>query len=451
MRTDSSMWAGRLLGAVLLAVSAAAAAQMRIDIGPPFVALTPAAPPGLVELDPPLADRFPEQADMQSAFDARDYERAQALAQGIVDAARDDFGSDDPRIAQPLTNLATVQQHAGEYGAAITTYKQAVAALRATGNARDPRLERPLRGLGIALYAAGRYEEAADALQRAAFITRVNQGLKSLDQLRVYPLLTQCYIAMGKYDEAVERQQARLAIVEAATGSGSPELEAAMSDAAGWLRRMGRYFDERRLDERRMDMLREQYGYDDPRLVPALRDLAGTYRSTYQPDLLGLQYIEHAVDIERDAPDISPAERARTLIALGDFYLTFHDAGRAAQYYGQAHDLLADAGKQSAIAAMLEQPQPVFFPDPPPASGTPNPPPAAWPAAEYQLQFTVDVHGRISDVEVLSIKPEQARKRRARVLHALRDARFRPRVTEQGPVATKGVRYDYRFRYLPEN
>jgi TonB family protein len=147
-------------------------------------------------------------------------------------------------------------------------------------------------------------------------------------------------------------------------------------------------------------------------------------------------------------PGIGSLERARSLVALGDWSIAKEDLPAARSYYAQAHEQLrgaADAEREATLAgpAMLD----FIAPLSPVDRGTRSRRQYTW--GSIVLEFDVSADGRASNVETVAATPpnfmDTAYNRRIRETH------FRPRLVDGAPQATENVRFTHYFRYYVDN
>jgi tetratricopeptide (TPR) repeat protein len=108
-------------------------------------------------------------ADGVQAFRKGDY----AKAEGYLKAARDEaekFGSEDPRFATTLTNLAELYYAQGKYGEAAPLYKRSLATREKALGPDHPDVAQSLENYAALLRKTGRDAEAEKLEARAKAI-----------------------------------------------------------------------------------------------------------------------------------------------------------------------------------------------------------------------------------------------------------------------------------------
>ncbi|MAA74590.1 MAG: hypothetical protein CMN28_07780 [Salinisphaeraceae bacterium] len=435
-------WA--MLGMICFAGVLPAEAQVGLpEPGPPYIELNSLALPALLPM--PAA---PAQQDRIDAAVRQD-RLPDALGLLLDLAAEPD--DTDSRIAVQ-TNLGHLYQRLGEPQTAIGHYQQALDLIAAGGNgARDPRQLPVYYGIGVVEYGRGRYQPAQEALGQAFFTARSSYGLKSETQLPALRGLAETSLALGQYEQAQAHARAQLSIVQQSQGPASDDALETAEQVGDFLGRTGQYWQQRLVLRDKLKLIRARYGADDWRQVETLQALARSYRAAYEPETYGLADLELADEIARKHPErFSAVDLARLKRELGDYYMTFRSPKRANQLYGHAWALLEEAGRPELQTSWFGSAQPLFVPRPAPRDGVGELPAAGLPEGYVSFRFNVTPQGRVSVPEAEDIVPAEAADMRLRSERALREARFRPRVTASGAEFTRDVLYRMRFRYLPE-
>lgn len=387
------------------------------------------------------------QLEFEQLMGQGSYLEAQAQADKLLTQAQSVYGKNDFRLALVLTNRAIAHHHAGDVVTAVAVYEQAISLVQIQGNYRHPYLATPLAGLGIAQYQLGLFDDASDSLLQSAFVIRADKGLKSQDQLRYYEPLMQSLYAAGRFDEALQRQQIRVAVVERAAGNG-PELLLALEEAAIWAHQLGLYLPERRFHNQRLDIIQDAHGYDDPRLVPVLWDITRTYQKMLDPDILSLSSLQRAERIQKDHPKTPARERAETKLRLGDLYMTFEGISKGLAYYRSARKILVEAGEDELAEAWFGDPVVLIY-TPPGSSGPDKARPGRQVLGKATATLEVTANGRAREVKVTKIEPEQAESIRIKIARAIRETKFRPRITAQGTQRARNFEMEFQFLFTP--
>lgn len=338
---------------------------------------------------------------------------------------------------------AAMRQHrAGDLVAALDAYNASIDQLRAEGDARDPRLIAPLQGRGMALRALNRHAEASESLAAAMHLQRIAAGLHAPRALVLQPYLLHSFVMAGRADEAAQRLQAGVATVAQAYGSDSQAYVTALEAASDYLQRLGR--PEQALEMRKdwRTRLERRHGRDAPELAPALRAVAESERLIGQPELSTVNALTRVVGrMDGNAPGAA-REAIATMIALGDYYLAFGDTYRARSAYGQAGKALAMAPASTRLRELVESAPITGMPSVLDGAGNAG---QRLRAVRAQLQFSVDLRGRVRDLTIESLAPELPQALRQRLRRSVLTTRFRPRIAEDGAESVEGHRWEFRF------
>lgn len=395
----------------------------------------------------------------REAFDARNYEQALPLAVRVVELTSNQFGNDEPELANPLTNLATTLYRLKRYGEAVDNYRRALTLLDQAGNPTDPRLVAPLHGLGATLRALERYEESIVPLKRAVDIVRNRDGLHAPAQLPILDALIDSFEKTWRLEDAGREHQYAFNVAEQSFGREDPRMVAPLNRLAGWNEKIGRYTAARLLYMRGVQIAdRESPG--SMKAVDSLRGIARAYRLAFvygetqdaaiagtenlpqsmagaplgmmvaTPSGEGERALRNALDRLAQAGDAKAAERGAILVDLGDWYRIAGAGGRAMEAWTRAWAELGTAGDTSA----LEQPATIIYRPPAAAASQRQQDPNKYAIQEVQVRVSVAADGDVRAVNVANPVDGRESVERA-VTGALRRAIWRPAFAGGVPVA----------------
>lgn len=406
-------------------------------------------------------------------FDSRHFAEALPPAQALVDQTEQEFGSTAEQLVNPLINLGTTQLRLNDYAGAETSFKRAVKIVESHQGGYSREVIKPLFGLGMTYSAAGDYTSATDALRRAVDVSRKIDGLFNPAQLEMLDSLIAGYTALNSYEDAQREQQYALRLAEATYGKADPRVVPALERTAAWFEAQGRFFSARQMYSRCLDIVRKDGGNYDLRTVGPLRGIARTYRLEYfigpetaeggaddaglsggvgaqpaapssangvsmanvlNPD--GEDALEFALKVFDFHPGEALAQRADTLIELGDWRLTAGTTRTAMEAYREAWKALSTPG--AAGTAALDSPVAIVYRAPTSA----RPPKAdqeKYTQRHAEVEFTVTADGRVHGATLGANDAGDIAGKS--VLTAIKRARYRPRFVDGNPVETTGVRY----------
>ena len=347
----------------------------------------------------------------------------------------------------------------------------------------SPDLVRPLVLLGDVQMSEKDFTAAADTFGRAVHIDRVANGLHSASQAAIVYREADALVALGNIAAANDRELYAYEIQERQYDDTSLDLLPAAFRLADWQVKTGSILGARTLYEKAIYLLETNDALTGDRALKALRGAASTYRyerfpPLYQPvqtdlpedDLgtgrisqpYGYDYtstalvnayprgekaLQAAAVLVRQDPAATPQDKAGALTDLGDWYLLFDHSERATPLYMEARRLLEDA-KLDADMRRFDQPEMLYFPEPPPLN-----PPAPDQRAEVQdgyvtVGFTVTENGEVHDLVTKATEPDDLMEFRVR--RSMRVARFRPALVEGTLVSAADQSYTYDYRFFPK-
>ena len=386
---------------------------------------------------------------------------------GGVAAAFEAGEAEDPtlRIETQLTG--------SEFAAAAAQAEQLIDAMQRATTRYDPALTRPLALLGDARLGLGDAPGALEAYDRALHIARINHGLFDPSQVDIVYREAVVHATMGDHATADARHEYAYNVLVRAYGANHPDIVPGLFARAEWLRARYNVFSARNLYRRAAKIGLREFPTGDVRTIRALRGVATTFRDERFPPVRvrerkgnaarrsavnarqgqislndfspGEQALIDVVKQLQGRPDATPEVIAVAMLELADWYLLFDKHSRAVPLYQRVWQLF-EATPEGRIDALLE-PTPLYLPLPSPPA---RPKDAASDTPEdgiVELAVTVTERGHVADVETLRSEPEGMMDHRVR--RAARSARYRPTLTDGGPVPTRDVRIEYRFPHYP--
>jgi tetratricopeptide (TPR) repeat protein len=422
-----------------------------------------------VGAEAPADERSTLYREYRALFDAGNYTQALPLAVRVVELTANQFGAEEPELANPLTNLATTLYRMEQYGDALDTYRRALNVLELTGNSTDARLIAPLHGLGASLRGLGRHEDAIVPLKRAVDIIRNRDGLHAPAQLPMLRLLISSYEQTRRNEDATREHMYAFNVAEQAWGGDDPRMIPVIAELAQWHEKTGRYTAARLLHIRTVQIADRERPMS-VKAVDGLRGIARTYRLAFtngesQDDAMdatsaippslgqsGLVMMSGApsADGERalrsalqrldlaaagGGTGASPgtntnAQRGAVLLDLGDWYRIAGVGNRAMASWRDAWQALHTAGDTSA----MEQPSPIIYRAPQIAVSERQQDPDEFSMQEVELRVSIAADGDVRDVTVANPAAERESAERA-VAAAVRRGTWRPAFAAGVPVA----------------
>lgn len=397
--------------------------------------VTPPAPPNW----------FETRIEIEALAESGDFAAALALRDRLLELTAEQFGATSGGLAQAHLLLAEVYRQSGDYRAAEDEILAALDIFEAINGPLSPALIEPYLQLGDTYDENGDYASALIAWAEARNIGRRNFGLLNTDQLPIIDDMTRASEQLGQLEDARELQLSALALVERNYPEFAPETIEARYKFAAWLRQHNLYEEERRIYFQIERIIEEHYDSDPLMLVRAQRTRAASYRQANNGDTLGLSALRSAKELleEMDDPPVLPL--AEVNLEIGDWYVEFSRSGTIGVEYLDAWRLLGQLENGEALReAWFDDLNEVEMPS---LSRRGLSTDTDDPEGHVVVYFTVSPSGRTRDIEITDSEPRGFKD--AAVARLMRDARFRPRVTDGELVSTRRA-YRFEFRYVPE-
>lgn len=417
--------------------------------------------------------------DFRRDYTAGRYEAALPKARDLVSLIE----AEDPlsdELPTAYNNLGVVQLRVGDLPGAEASFGRALELLEQTQGIASRRLVSPLAGLGAVYAAQGQNARAVDVLQRAVGISRRADGLFNLGQLDLLDAIIRSYESLGIL-EGIERElRYQLQVVQKEYGADDPRTVPITMKLAVWYERTNRYAAARALWTHVAEIGLADNDGRNAATINGLLGIARTHRLQYARDpgsiegappvdpltgrvdpMFGTGMRPGTVRLDPDGeaaalkalgildstPNAPGDLQARTLIELGDWYLTARDPGRAIPQYERAWSLVGKALAPGEANPLLT-PRPVLYR--PLAAAVRNRGQPDTPTVARKLEFNldIDVTGEVTGVTTVSSEVSDGQTQQVR--KALEKAWFSPRFEDGKPVATTGFLFtEYWFEIAP--
>ena len=364
----------------------------------------------------------------------------------------------------------------------ITPFRHRITTLESKYGALDHRLAEKFLSLGLAYRVNGELYQAISALRQALHISRINKGLHHLMHVPIVDLILDSHTKLSDW-AAVERQHRyRYWIHRREVDKNSDDFIDVAIEFAAWetqaydLDTGVPAFRQLRDAQAALVTVEEtisaKNGTADPRMIRVLnlRAMANLNLATHvnntevdpvtggpvsgetiadvisRRNLIiecfvnGKQALEQVVNISKLADQ--PIQHGLALANLADWELVFDRPRYSTRNYRRAYELLQSAGlSKEELAVEFEKPRRMSrftvqrrTPEEAEMSNSD--------AAYVTASFKVTLTGHARNVKVVEVKPVNNSRIVRRTRAALRVARFRPRINDQGPVeAPSTIRY----------
>jgi len=371
-----------------------------------------------------------------------------------------------------------------EASRAISQYTESIRQLEVEQGAYSPALSEQLIGLGDAYSKLGNHEQALHAYQRAFLISRSQQGLHDMGQTPFLERVIEAQKALGR-DEGLDNSHDYLLWLNRRNyDSGDPKLLPALIRVASWkLEAFARdpgessvdhIFEAKALFEQALDIVEASPDMDDQVAIDYLYDIAqqnfnaGFFVDSYKIGRAALQKIIALHEKNQALPRTSLAE---AWALLGDWELSFNKSGSAAESYRNAYRVLGGGGSRPEfVNRLFGKPRSLTLLDVPTKptpyeqiilSGRENSSSSQSDDesgavhinqlidenTEFVLaEFDVSASGRVRDLEIIKISPEDDVSFRRNARERILRVPFRPRLENGELVHTEDFVMLYRFR-----
>lgn len=422
----------------------------------------------------PEPDPSPTAYDeFRALFSAGRFAEALPYAERMVaEADPEAVGGQD--LPAALHDLGATQLRLGDFSAAEASYMRSLELLERSQGISSVRLLVPLAGLAAVYAGQNRHELAIDFYRQALTVYRRAQGLFSPDQTSLVEALAANCQAIGDYPCAEAEHRYLVQIAAQNYGEGDPRVVRALSQLAQWYESMHNYETARLVYAHILEIADMEGGENNPTTIDALLGIGRTHRlqfvadpesvtkpyatinqvsqiplpgllhpkerdfNTKKMDRKGYKALTRALDILEDQEDPPPELLGRTLIELGDWYLSARQPDTAIKYYSRASTVFA-AHLKDGEAHPLLAPRLVAYRPPNAAVNNRLLPRARVIARQARFTLAVTEKGETQDVVLGS--SDMTSMQAFQLQRALEEARYSPRFESGRPIATSGVEF----------
>ncbi len=366
----------------------------------------------------------------------------------------------------------------------VTPYRQNITAIESEHGALDYRLAEHFLSLGLAYRANDEPEQAVAALRQALHVNRINKGLHHLMHVPIVDLLIETNAGLSDWPAVEQQHRYRYWIHRREVDANSDDFVDAAIVFSAWetyaydldtgVPAFQQLRDAQDALKAAANTVVAKNGDADPRMVRILNlqamanlNLAihvtntevdpvtgGPVSGETVTDVIarrnlilecfvnGKQALEQVVNLSEG--EDTPIQHGLALANLADWELIFDRPQSSTRNYRRAYSLLKSAGlSEQELALEFAEPRKMSqftvkrrqadadteaVPDPK--------------VAYVKATFKVTSTGHARNVKVVEAKPAGNSRIIRRARAALRDARFRPRINDQGPVeAASTIRY----------
>src|ERR1700704_3847853 len=205
------------------------------------------------------------------------YAEAAGMFKQVLGTLQKNLPAGDPRLAQPLANLATVYLLQANSVEAEKLYKQALEISTKAQGGSNQNVALLMSNLADVYKAQARYDQAEAQYKRALDMAEKTAGPSSLLVALILNNLTKVYEDQSRFKEVEDAGWRALAIREKALGPNHPDVAASVNNLAHVYERLGRYAEADKLFQRSIEIWEKALGPKHPYLATSLLNLASVY------------------------------------------------------------------------------------------------------------------------------------------------------------------------------
>jgi CHAT domain-containing protein/Tfp pilus assembly protein PilF len=217
--------------------------------------------------------------EVEHLFGEGKYSAAIPLAERALVIRQNSLASDNPSVAESLSNLALLYKTVGEYAKAEPLYERALSIYEKALGPTNPSVAYVLANLSALYNATGDYAKAEPLIRRSLSNFEKTLGPYHAEVGTALSHLGALYENSGDYAKAEPIFQRSLSIFEKSVGSDHPLVAGAVNNLAHLYEKMGNYSRAEPLYQRSLSIREKAFGPNHPEVAGALNNLAALYDS----------------------------------------------------------------------------------------------------------------------------------------------------------------------------
>ncbi|MBL0126071.1 MAG: toll/interleukin-1 receptor domain-containing protein [Flavobacteriales bacterium] len=208
-------------------------------------------------------------------YDVAEWKRAEPLMRRALDIDEKSSGTDHPRVAIRLSNLAGLLLATNRFAEAEPMMRRALDIDEKSYGSNHPLVAKDLNNLAQLLKATNRLAEAEPLMRRALVIDEKSYGSDHPSVAIRLNNQAQLLQATNQLAEAEPLMRRALDIDEKSHGPDHPSVARDLNNLAALLQATNRLIEAEPLMRRALDIYEESYGPDHPNAAVGLSNLAG--------------------------------------------------------------------------------------------------------------------------------------------------------------------------------
>ncbi len=403
-------------------------------------------------------------------------------------------GQDPSMPAPPMPLDPEMDPEFAQRIESIRQYQQAITQVEFDAGVWASPLIEQLNQLGSLQQQQGNHPEAIATFDRAIHINRINDGLNTLDQIPIVERMIDSYIALDNWAQADLYNNYLYYVQQRAYGASDPRIIPVLDRLANWHIQafnvgygdpLGlRLSSAQILFNAAARMVSIHFGRDDERFVELLRNLASTaYLASRYPEYLnelnrpenrltqdtlrqqlndgggdanrryaaGFDALSEIVEYYRQEPDRAD-DLAEALVHLADWQLIFERRRDAEELYVEVWQLLEQNDADEELKQRLfgqVVPLPAFMDEPVNLDPSSSESRESGNLQHAYVDVALDVTalGRVRNVRILGEEVGQRSSQLDSLQREIRNAYFRPLLSEGELVRSNDNTFRYRYWY----
>jgi len=267
------------------------------------------------------------------------YHEAVTPAMQAVALQEKALGSQHPKVATALNNLARVRHELGEYDEAEALYLRALDIKQRAFGRDHPEVASIQNNLADFYRSTGNYNKAQPLFYEALNTREKHFGPDHSDVAATLNNMAVLFSTIGDYDKAETFYRRALVIKEKLQGKDHPGVAAIVVNIAELYRVVGRFNEAEQLFDRALEIREKRLGPDHPDVALTLNNMATLYVS-YGDYARAKPLFERALLIMKSSLGDMHPHTAHVINGLGSVYFSMGNYGKAGPMLKEALKIL---------------------------------------------------------------------------------------------------------------
>ncbi len=266
------------------------------------------------------------------------YAQAEPLLEESLRLLEDEYGDQNERVANALTDLASLHRDNKNLNHAVETARRAMDIRTQLYGHEHPLVATSQHYLGVTLRASGQFSDAEELLRKAVSMRRKLLGPQHRDLAKSLENLAGVLLQLRRIDEAEPYVMEAMEIRRAVLSADDPDLAASLDMLAQVRYRQGDFAEAARLVGESIDIFRKRLEPNHPIVCDKMNNLARVLRKLGDFDEAERVLIE-ALNLRISRYGEHNEFVALSLNNLGEFHIDKEDFDKAESYLTRALDI----------------------------------------------------------------------------------------------------------------